>query len=309
MRPGLAIAILRTGLRYNDHSAGGRGKTVDLAELTDDLGRKEQRLRSILRDLGSCVVAFSGGVDSAYLAVTAADVLGDSALVVTAESPSYPAFQKEIALRVAGSFGLNHELIRSGEIEDPDYASNPPNRCYFCKQELYSRLSRLAAGRGYRCLVDGSNMDDTGDYRPGRAAGAEYQVRSPLIEAKLSKAEIRTLSERAGLPTWNLPASACLASRIPYGSAVTEEKLRMIENAEDLLRRLGFPAARVRHHGELARIEIAREDLARFLDLGIFDQVAGELRSLGFRYVTLDLEGYRTGRLNEALNRIGVIGS
>jgi len=275
--------------------------------MEDTLIGKEQVLKEILRGLGSSVVAFSGGVDSAYLAVATAGVLGRSSLAVTAESPSYPAWQKEVAIRVARQFGLRHEFIRSRELEDPDYARNPVNRCYFCKQELYGRLEALRESRGYRHVIDGNNFDDTADYRPGRAAGAGFSVRSPLIEAGLGKDEIRALSARAGLPTWDLPASPCLSSRIPYGQAVTWEKLRVIERAEDLLRGMGFPRSRVRHHGDIARIEIAKEDFGAFLRPEIFDQAASGLRTLGFRYVTLDLEGYRTGRLNETLHQIGEV--
>lgn len=260
--------------------------------------RKERALKEIVRDLGSAIVAFSGGVDSAYLAVVATEVLGEGALVVTAESPSYPAWQREIALGVARRFRLRHEFIRSREMDDPNYAANPVNRCYFCKSELYDRLTALARSRGFAHVVDGNNLDDTGDYRPGRRAGSEFSVRSPLIEAGLVKSEIRALSRRAGLPTWSQPSSPCLSSRIPYGSPVTEEKLHMIEHAEDVLRVLGFPETRVRHHGDIARIEIARADLEAFLDPEVFDEVAPALRSLGFRYVTLDLESYRSGRLN-----------
>jgi uncharacterized protein len=268
-----------------------------------DTTAKERVLEGILGDMRSAVVAFSGGVDSAYLAVTASRVLGPRALAVTAESPSYPRYQKDIALRVAEEFGLRHEFLESREMEDPSYRSNPVNRCYFCKHELYTRLGALALERGFGNVIDGNNLDDTGDYRPGRAAGETLSVRSPLIEAGLGKTEIRALSRRRGLGTWDLPAAACLSSRIPYGSPVTVEKLRMIEEAEAYLRGLGFPQTRVRHHDEIARIEMPREDLGRFLDLDTFDRVVSRFRELGFRYVSLDLEGYRSGRLNEALDQ------
>ena len=274
--------------------------------LDGHLSGKEKALKEILRGLGSCIVAFSGGVDSAYLAVVAGEVLGRSALAVTAESPSYPDYQRSMALRVIRQFRLRHAVIRSAELEDPNYAGNPVNRCYFCKHELYGRLGAEAARRGFRYVVDGNNLDDTGDYRPGRIAGSEFSVRSPLIEAQLGKEEIRALSRTAGLPTWDLPASACLSSRIPYGSAVTREKLQMIERAEELLRAMGFAQTRVRHHGDIARIEIPKEDMPRFLSAEVFDRVVGGFKSLGFRFVTLDLEGYRTGRLNEAIREVGV---
>lgn len=274
--------------------------------MTEVLALKEAQLEESIRSLDSCVVAFSGGVDSAYLAVVAARVLGARALAVTAESPSYPEYQREMALRVVRQFGLRHEFIQSGELDDDNYASNPVNRCYFCKHELYEKLGGLAARRGFRHVLDGNNADDTADYRPGRQAGREHSVRSPLVEVGLGKSEIRALSKQAGLPTWDLPASACLSSRIPYGSSVTREKLRMIEHAEAALRALGFPQTRVRHHGDIARIEVPVADLPAFLDVDLFEQVVMKFRGLGFRYVTLDLEGYRSGRLNETLHEIEV---
>jgi uncharacterized protein len=274
--------------------------------MTDSLLEREQALRDILDSLGSCLVAFSGGVDSAYLAVVAHEQLGQEALAVTAESPSYPSHQKEIALDVVSRFGLRHEFVRSEELEDPEYAANPVNRCYFCKHELYTRLGRLARERGFGWVVDGNNLDDTGDYRPGRKAGDELDVRSPLIEAGLGKAAIRELSRRRDLPTWDQPASACLSSRIPYGSAVTQEKLRMIDQGEAVLRQMGFRQSRVRHHGDVARIEIARDELPRALDMETFDRLSGAFKALGFRFVTLDVDGYRTGALNETLHNIEV---
>jgi uncharacterized protein len=262
---------------------------------------KEQTLRDILAGLESVVVAFSGGTDSAYLAHAAHQVLGARALAVTADSPSYPDVHRQLALQVAADFRIPHEIIRTDELLRPEYRANPANRCYFCKDELYTRLVSLAHARGFAAVADGANRDDRGDYRPGRQAAREHGVRSPLDEAELFKDEIRLLSREAGLPTWDVPASACLSSRIPYGSEVTEEKLQRIERAEEVLRRLGFRVFRVRHHDTLARLEIAKDEMSRAIEPAVAEQLTRELRALGYQHVTIDLQGYRLGSLNEAL--------
>jgi uncharacterized protein len=246
-------------------------------------------------------VAFSGGVDSAYLAVTAAQTLGAKVLAVTAESPSYPDSHRQLALSIAREFDLPHEFVRTLELDRPEYRANPANRCYFCKDELYSTLHAVARERGYAVIVDGNNADDRGDYRPGRQAAREHGVRSPLDEADLTKDEIRELSRLAGLRSWDEPASACLSSRIPYGSEVTDAALRQIEQAEQVLRDAGFRIFRVRHHDTVARLEVAREEMARALDPAVNMALVDSLKALGYKYVSLDLQGYRLGSLNEAL--------
>jgi pyridinium-3,5-biscarboxylic acid mononucleotide sulfurtransferase len=261
---------------------------------------KERALCDTLVSLGSVIVAYSGGADSAYLAFIAHRTLGDRAVAVTADSPSYPERHRQLAIQIARDFGLRHEIIQTNELERPEYRANPSNRCYYCKHELYTHLSRIAAGRG-AVIVDGNNADDRGDYRPGRQAAREFGVRSPLDEVDLSKDEIRELSRQAGLPTWNEPASACLSSRIPYHTEVTDEKLRTIERAEQALRALGFRVFRVRHHDDLARIEIARAEMPRALDPDVSAAIVRALKEAGYRYVSLDLQGYRTGSLNEGL--------
>ncbi|HEX7138700.1 MAG TPA: ATP-dependent sacrificial sulfur transferase LarE [Vicinamibacterales bacterium] len=261
---------------------------------------KELALCDTLASLGSVVVAYSGGVDSAYLALMAARTLGDRAVAVTADSPSYPERHRQLAVQIAREFGLHHEIIRTNELDRPEYRANPENRCYFCKHELYTHLSRVASARG-AVVVDGNNADDRGDYRPGRQAAREFGVRSPLDEVNLLKNEIRELSRRAGLPTWDEPASACLSSRIPYHAEVTDEKLRTIERAEQALRGLGFRVFRVRHHDALARIEIASVEMARALEPEVAAVIVREVKAAGYRHVTLDLQGYRTGSLNEGL--------
>jgi uncharacterized protein len=269
----------------------------------DALAAKEKEIRSLLRGFGSVIVAFSGGVDSAYLAFVANSELGDRALAVTGDSASYPTFQRDLTDRLTRQFRIRHEVIATAEFEDENYTSNPPNRCYYCKTELYTRLANLARERGFAFVCDGTNADDVGDYRPGRQAAREMGVRSPLLECGMSKADIRELSRRAGLPTWDEPASACLSSRIPYGQVVTIEKLSMVDKAEAALKELGFRQVRVRHHGEVARIEIAEDELPRALDVRMAQRMSAELKALGFKYVSLDLEGYRTGSLNESLKR------
>ena len=265
------------------------------------LASRERQLYDALSSFDSVIVAFSGGVDSAYLAWVATEVLGPAALCVTADSPSYPDHHRQLALRIAREFSLHHEFVTTSETEQPEYRANPVNRCYYCKSELYDVLSRLAAARGIAVIVDGSNADDRSDYRPGRQAAREYGVRSPLDEADLTKADIRELSRRAGLPTWDEPASACLSSRIPYHSEVTTEKLRMIERAEAALRDLGFRVCRVRHHDTLARIELGTNELHRALDPDVRERIVRELRAIGYQHVTIDLQGYRMGSLNEGV--------
>jgi len=265
------------------------------------LEEKSRRLQEILAGYRSVLIAFSGGVDSAYLAIAAAGALGPRALAVTADSPSYPDAHRRLALSIASDFGFAHELVHTDELERPEYRANPANRCYYCKDTLYGTLAEVAAARGLDVIIDGNNADDRGDYRPGRQAAREHGVRSPLDEADLTKDDIRELARAAGLESWNEPASACLSSRIPYGNEVSDEKLRQIEQAETVLRDLGFRVFRVRHHESVARLEIARSEMARALDPEINTRIVTALKALGYQYVSLDLQGYRLGSLNEAL--------
>jgi uncharacterized protein len=266
-----------------------------------DLERKLAALSELLSDIPALIVAYSGGVDSAYLAYAAAQALGDRAVCVTANSPSYPERHRALAIRIAAQFHLNHQIIATNEMAREEYRANPANRCYYCKHELYTQLMALAREQGIAVIADGSNADDRGDYRPGRQAAREFGVRSPLDEAGLTKDEIRELSRLAGLPTWDEPASACLSSRIPYFSEVTDEKLRMIERAETVLRDLGFRVCRVRHHDTIARLELGRDEIAHALDPEVAEAIDRELRAIGYAHVTVDLRGYRLGSLNEAL--------
>ncbi len=266
-----------------------------------DARAKEAALLAQLGAAGTLVVAYSGGVDSAYLAWAAHRALGERAVAVTALSPSYPRSHRELAERTAKEVGFRHEWIDSREHENPDYARNAPDRCYFCKSELFDLLEELREARGIAAVAYGINRDDTGDFRPGHRAAEEHRVLSPLLDAGLGKLEIRALSAAAGLSAAELPASACLSSRVPYGMEVTPEKLAQIDRAEDALRALGYRQLRVRHHGDLARVELARDEMERALTPEALREISRRLHDAGFRWVSLDVDGYRTGSANEVL--------
>ncbi|MGC2657742.1 MAG: ATP-dependent sacrificial sulfur transferase LarE [Bryobacteraceae bacterium] len=266
-----------------------------------DLNSKQARLDEILRGLGRVVVAYSGGTDSAYLAWAANRVLGGGAIAVTADSASIPASHKRDAEAFARECGFAHEYIQTNEFENPDYVKNDKDRCFHCKDELFDCLEAFAAARGFRYIVYGVNKDDLGDYRPGQRAAKLHQVSAPLVEADLTKAEIRELSRHAQLSTWDRPAAACLSSRVPYGTPVTVETIRTIEQGEEAIRALGFRQFRVRFHGDLVRIEIAKDEMDKALTAASASAFSAIFRQLGFLYVTLDLEGYRQGSLNAAL--------
>ena len=266
------------------------------------LQEKESHLFDLLQKMGRVIVAFSGGTDSAYLGWAAHHVLGSNALAMTADSASFPASHKRDAEDFIRRYGMQHEYVETYEFDNPDYVKNDSNRCFHCKDELFTRLEEVGRGRGFEHIIYGVNLDDLGDYRPGQNAAKQHKVEAPLADARLTKAEIRELSRLHDLPTWDRPASACLSSRIPYGTAVTIENVKTVETGEEQLSALGFRQFRVRFHGEVVRIEIAREELEKALTLEMAGKLTAIFKALGFKYVTLDLEGYRQGSLNEVLN-------
>ena len=267
-------------------------------------GEKEQKLRALLRGYGRVALGFSGGVDSTLLLKIAVNELGaDNVLAVIADTPSMPRREFAEARSLAEGMGAACVVIDPNELGDPRYAANPADRCYFCKKHLFEGVAEVASSRGFAFVLDGNNADDAGDYRPGRRAASELGIQSPLMEAGLTKAEIRALSAREGLPTADKPAMACLASRIPYGTPVTADVLAQVERSEEVLRRAGFAQCRVRHHGEVARIEVAVAELPRLLEPALREELVRQIREAGYRYVTIDLQGYRTGSLNEGLKK------
>jgi len=269
-----------------------------------DRSYKLESLKKILKEIRSCLVAFSGGVDSSFLLKTASEVLGkDKVLAVSAKSETYPKEELECAKEIAKEFGVEHLTIESEELEIPEFRMNPWNRCYYCKTVLFQKIKDVAKKRGLNFVLDGTNYDDIGDHRPGMKALRELEIRSPLKEAMMTKEDIRYFSRKMGLKTWDKPSFACLASRFPYGKEITREKLTIVDKAESFLKRLNFRQVRVRHHGQIARIELERDNIGVLVSKKLMDKVVKKFKELGFVYVTLDLEGYRMGSMNEPLKK------
>lgn len=266
------------------------------------LEEKFQLLKDNMKKRGSAAIAFSGGVDSTFLVKVAHEVLGDKLIAVTATSSTYPERELKEAIKYAKDMGVKHIIISSEELEIEGFASNPKNRCYYCKKELFTKIKDVAKENGAEYVFDGSNLDDTGDYRPGMQAARELEVVSPLKESQLTKTDIRELSKSLGLPTWDKPSFACLSSRFPYGKKITMPKLKMVDEAEQFLLDMGIRQVRVRHHGEIARIEVSPEERVKFFDIEVMDRIGEKFKKIGFAYVTLDILGYRTGSMNEVLS-------
>ncbi|MGE5809171.1 MAG: ATP-dependent sacrificial sulfur transferase LarE [Nitrospirota bacterium] len=267
--------------------------------------QKWDHLKALLHDMHGAVLAYSGGVDSSLLLRAAAEVMGANLIAVTAVSETYPEGELIAAQEIARSLGVTHRIVHTEELASEDFARNPPDRCYHCKKELFEKLRRLAADEGVSFVMDGSNADDLRDHRPGRKAAAEFSVRSPLVEAGFTKAEVRERARALGLTVWDKPSLACLSSRIPYGTRITPGLIRAVGAAEEQLRAFGFGQARVRHHGDIARIEVMQEDFAKFLNRAVAEKIVARFRELGYIYICLDIEGYRTGSMNEGLRTEG----
>lgn len=267
-----------------------------------ELQEKYNKLKESLKGMKSVLIAYSGGVDSTFLMKVAHEVLQDNVVAITARSSTYPEREFNEATKYAQEIGVKHKVIISEELDIKEFTHNPKNRCYYCKKELFGKLKNEAKELGMSYVLDGANLDDLGDYRPGMQAAKELGVKSPLKDAGLTKNDIRALSKELGLPTWNKPSFACLSSRFPYGNEITRPKLGMVEKAEEFLLGLGFRQIRVRHHGDIARIEVEPSEREKFFDIKVMDKISSELKKIGFVYVTLDLSGYRTGSMNEVLS-------